>query len=223
MLRKKSKDIEAIIDVIPACVSFVDLEYRYQLNNKVYESWFGFTQKELCGKHVKFVLGEEQFKSLLPLFKKVFNGEVVRFEQTMNLKNERHLRVTYLPSYNYLEKVNGIFVFAEDLTDLKNNQEKLELSNRSLESFAHIVSHDIKSPLKTILSFGNLIKQDLANKKVVYKNEYLDFMIDSAQRLENLTGDLLSYAKVQNSNDTEDHVCSLQKIYKLLLTTCMLL
>jgi len=214
-LEQKSKDIEAIVDMLPACVSFVDLNYCYQINNQVYEDWFGFSKKELKGKHVSFVIGEDTFKEQLPLFKRAFNGEIIQFEITLNVKEEQHLRVSYLPLTDYRGKVSGTFVFAEDLTDIKRYQKELEISNQSLESFAYIASHDIRSPLKTIASFSTLLKKELGERNVHYSEKHLDFMIKSVKQLENLTSDLLNYAIVQNDSVEVNNPCSLKKVFKI--------
>lgn len=216
-LLRKSLEIESIIDALPACVSCIDLQYCYQLTNKVYEDWFGFSQKELKGEHVSYVLGDEGFKALRPYYNKVFNGETVRYETRVNVNGERHIRVTYLPSYDYLGKINGAFIFTEDLTDIKRYQEELEISNKSLESFASIVSHDIKSSLKTITGFSTLLKHELDGKSVLYNKVHLDYIVQSAKRLESLTTDLLSYAKVQNDKVDIHNGCSIQNTLKIVL------
>jgi len=214
-ITQKRQELEAIIDKLPACISFVDLNYCYQINNKVYEDWFGVSKEALKGKHIINTIGKEKFQKLLPIFKRAFNGEIVEFETTLNAKKTRHLRVTYLPVLNYKNQVKGTFVFAEDLTEIKNYQEKLELSNQSLESFAYIASHDIKSPLKTIMGFGKILKADLTKNKIDYKQDYLDNMIETAQRLENLTKDLLSYAMVQNDQFKVEAACSFNEILNI--------
>jgi len=150
-------------------------------------------------------------------FSKAFNGETVRFNITLNIKKERHLRVTYLPSYDYLGKVNGTFVFAEDLTDIKRYQKELEITNKNLESFASIISHDIKSPLKTMAGFGALLMRELEGKDILYNKVHLDYMVKSAQRLETLTTDLLTYAKVQNDKVDVNKACTLQNTLKIVL------
>jgi len=215
MLQQKPQELESIIDIMPACISFVDLNYCYQINNKVYEEWFGISKDELKGKHVSKVIGEEKFQTLRPIFDRAFSGEIVEFETTLNTKKRCHLRVTYLPILDYKDQVKGTFVFAEDLTEIKNYQEKLELSNKSLESFAYIASHDIKSPLRTIISFGKLLKADLVKNDIEYKQEYLDYMIESGNRLESLTTDLLNYAKVQNEKIEIESASCLKKVLKI--------
>lgn len=215
MLKQKPQELESIIDIMPACISFIDLNYCYQISNKVYEDWFGISRDELRGKHVSKVIGEEKFQKMLPIYERVFNGDIVELETKINAKKMRYLRVTYLPVLDSEEKVKGTFIFAEDLTEIKNYQEQLELSNKSLESFAYIASHDIKSPLRTIVSFGKLLKADLQKNNIDYKNEYLDYMIESGNRLESLTTDLLNYAKVQNEKVKIEKPCCLKEILQV--------
>jgi len=215
LLKQNSQELESIIDVLPACISFVDLNYCYQLNNKLYEEWFGVSKESLKGKHISDIFGEEKFQKLLPYLNLAFKGEVVQFEFTLNGEKQRHLRTTFLPSKDYLGTVKGTLVFSADITQVKDYQEQLELSNRSLESFAYIASHDIKSPLKTIISFAKLLQTDLNKNNVNYKSKYLDFIIKSGNILDNLTTDLLSFAKVQKNKVKVESACSFSEILKI--------
>lgn len=208
LLRQKAKDLELIIDALPACISFVDTNYCYQLNNKVYEEWFGFKKEDLRGKPASMVTGEEKFKNLKKTFDRAFSGEMIQFETILKGKS---LRVRYIPAKDYSGKITGCFVFAEDITQIKKYQNQLEESNQDLESFAYVASHDIKSPLRTILSFGELLKNDLENQAIDYNREFLNFIIDAAKRLENLTTDLLSYAKVHDKEDEKSGKSYLKK------------
>jgi len=218
LLKRKPQELESIIDVLPACISFVDLNYCYQLNNKMYEEWFGVLKTSLKGKHISDIFGKEKFQKLLPYLNRAFKGEVVQFEFTINGEKERHVRTTFLPSKDYSGTIRGTLVFSDDITQLKDYQEQLELSNKSLESFAYIASHDIKSPLKTITSFAKLLQTDLNKNKVIYKSKYLEFIIKSADVLDNLTTHLLSFAKVQNNEVKVETVCSFNEILKIVCT-----
>ncbi len=204
-LEEQKKELALITDVLPACVSYVDTNYHYQLANSIYEEWFGFTKDELKNKPVIEVIGQSNFEASLPIYQKVFNGETVRYKKMFQFPlGAKYLRVTYIPAYNYKKEVKGIYVFAEDLTEVYNYQKELEKSNERFKNFAYHAAHDIKSPLRTIKSFGTILQKSLTNKLNKDETENLTFIINAADRLSNLTNDLLNYAKAQNTkNDFE--------------------
>lgn len=82
----------------------------------------------------------------------------------------------------------------------KNNKDlkKYIDLNIQLEQFAHIASHDIKSPLRTIGSFVGLLKKSSKDKLDTKETEYLDLIETGAVRLNVLIDDLLDYTKANS-------------------------
>ena len=79
----------------------------------------------------------------------------------------------------------------------KTKSEALERSNQSLEEFAHIVAHDLKSPLRSIMGYVSLLKRrtkDLLDESSI---EFIDLTVDSVRQMERLINDLLDFAKVE--------------------------
>ncbi len=87
----------------------------------------------------------------------------------------------------------------EDINSrLEESIEKYKESNNQLEQFAHIASHDLKSPVKTITSFARLLKEQSAHKLDKQENTFLEFIQSSSQNLSHLIEDLLDYSKVNS-------------------------
>ena len=82
------------------------------------------------------------------------------------------------------------------LTDLQNVNDKLTQSNKELQDFAYIASHDLQEPMRKISSFGLLLKESLENKLDEDQQENFDFMIDAANRMQTMITDLLSYSRL---------------------------
>lgn len=94
-------------------------------------------------------------------------------------------------------------------------QKELERKNDNLERFVSIASHDLKAPLRTINSFSGLLKRELSkseNSNAVF--EYLDLIMEAAQRMDQLILDLLAYSRVE-SNTTEEEEVDLQQVLEL--------
>lgn len=80
--------------------------------------------------------------------------------------------------------------------DLIASKVELERSNRDLEQFGHVISHDLREPLRKILSFGDLLKHRYAGVLEDQGKDYLERMQKAAQRMDDLIASLLKYARV---------------------------
>ena len=76
--------------------------------------------------------------------------------------------------------------------------EELLRTNRELEQYASIASHDLQEPLRKITSFGELLVRDYSDRMDERGRLLVDRMVDGAQRLRQLIQDLLSYSRSSN-------------------------
>lgn len=81
--------------------------------------------------------------------------------------------------------------------ELQKSKKKLLRSNSSLQQFAYIASHDLQSPLRTVVSFAQLLEKKYGSHFDPIGKEYLDFIIVGTKRMQQLINDLLEYAKVE--------------------------
>jgi signal transduction histidine kinase len=80
----------------------------------------------------------------------------------------------------------------------KIKSEALERSNQSLEEFAYIVAHDLKSPLRSITGYVSLLKRQSRNVLDDNALEFIRLTVDSVKQMERLINDLLDFAKVES-------------------------
>ncbi len=86
--------------------------------------------------------------------------------------------------------------------ELKALNEKLKLSNIELERFAYIASHDMKTPIRNIISFLNLTERRAGKELSAELQEYITYASKSARELNTLIEDILNYSRVTK---TETH------------------
>ena len=85
-------------------------------------------------------------------------------------------------------------------------QHELERSYQALSEFSHTASHDLKAPLRHIVSYCNLIKEDFADKLDAQGIEYIKRLQVNAQRLQRLVDDLLAYSEAANAREEKTSV-----------------
>ena len=85
---------------------------------------------------------------------------------------------------------------------LTRSLEDLERSNKELEEFAYVASHDLQEPLRKMASFSDLLGKRYRHQLDERADQYLGYIADGAARLQRLINDLLSFSRVGRADFT---------------------
>lgn len=97
---------------------------------------------------------------------------------------------------------------ASRTNDLEDSNTKLRASNKELERFAYIASHDLKEPLRNIMSFAKLVERRLPEEVKKNKDiaEYMSYIFNNTIQMHSLIEDVLEYSRIDNLKIQKEEV-----------------
>lgn len=204
---KQQQLLEYYADYAPAAIAMLDKDFKYLIASNRWKKTLGL-EIALEGKTVQESL--KKFKQTwLTIFYKVLEGEksgvrVDYVERRDGLPNiwiewEAH------PWYNNDNQISGIIIFAEDISERVENEQKVKqymqeliLKNRELEDFAYVSSHDLQEPLRKIRAFGDRLSKKEKENLSPKGQDYINRMLNSAERMQQLITDLLRFSRISS-------------------------
>jgi PAS domain S-box-containing protein len=116
---------------------------------------------------------------------------------------DRWFLATKIPFRDQQGVIRGLVGISRDITEHKRLEEelrertaKLEVTNKELQSFAYIVSHDLKAPLRAIAKLAQWLVEDYAGAFDAKGNEMVDLLVGRVQRMDNLIDGILEYSRI---------------------------
>ena len=207
--KRKTKELEYQTILRTALDGFwlVDMQGHFLNVNQSYCSMIGYSYDELMKMAIPDIEVIDKPEDVAKRMKKIKEVGSDSFESRHRRKDGSILEVEV--SVNYLPIDNGrMCVFTRDITERKkaeialaNKTEQLERSNAELQSFAYVASHDLQEPLRTISSYMQLLEKRYKAKLDKDAQEFIDFAVSGANRLQTMIGGLLEYSRVETRGD----------------------
>lgn len=184
----------------------VDVNDQILFANHSFLDMSGYQENELIGKVARNIFTSEDAERVIVKENLArLGGNSNSYELLIHKKNKekRNWLISGAPQYNINGEVTGSIGIHLDVTELRNLQrqmqdllDKLEKSNTELEEYAHIVSHDLKSPLRSLNALFNWLKEDNKGKFDENSLNNFDLVEKNLEKMERLISDILEYSSV---------------------------
>ena len=175
--------------------------HKFVRANKVAEKLIGLKAEDLIGKSSKDLGLEWPPELLYRLYEVTRKGKPIEYERYNETVGKYFHTQVFSPGSGQLA-----FVF-DDITERKETEnqllsakEKAEISDRLKTAFLMNLSHEIRTPMNAILGFLDLLKEpDLDDSQ---KNEYIDIVNKSGERLLDTINDIIEISRIE-AGETE--------------------
>ncbi|SDG91493.1 PAS domain-containing sensor histidine kinase [Winogradskyella thalassocola] len=176
------------------------------LINHSFSEMSGYSEEELLGKKAGEIFPIEGGSEIIAIEnEKRKKGESNSYEIKIETKQGevRYWLISGAPNYDINGHVVGSIGVHLDITNLKALELqkeklllKLEKSNDELQEYAHIVSHDLKSPLRSIDALVSWLKEDNKGKLDAMSMRNFELIEATLEKMEQLISDVLDYSSV---------------------------
>ncbi len=203
--------LAAIVETSSDAIISQSLDGEILTWNAAAERTFGHTADEVIGQSIEIIVPAEYREELARYRAAVKRGEkIAHFETVRQCKDGRRIDVwlAVSPIQDHAGRVVGLSAVERDITERKRHDAQLRRLNAELqaksaemEQFAYIVSHDLKSPLVTMLGFVGLLREDLGENVRPEVTDGLNRIGGAATRMSQLIDDLLELSRVGRVKD----------------------
>jgi PAS domain S-box-containing protein len=178
----------------------MDPDGRLQMINPAACRFLGYAEQELIGKPVHFLFDEADALAAATEPSQDGAAGLPQANRELHFLTKGGIRVPILFSRSVLKDhgghVTGMIGVAKDLSERKAAEERLAHSNRELQDFASIASHDLQEPLRKVQVFGDRLKMKCAEQLGDEGRDYLQRMQNAVARMQSFINDLLAYSRV---------------------------
>jgi PAS domain S-box-containing protein len=196
-LRASEGELRLITDSVPAFIGYADSSETLLFCNKALATLVGAQPKDLIGRPLRQLYGDEVYQTLQPYAQRALAGEKVQFQRRQATRDGRviDLDVIYIPRRGALGEVEGFYSLITDITELKR-------LDRMKSEFVSTVSHELRTPLTSIRGSLGILAGGVAGPLSDKVRGFIEIAKDNCERLIRLINDILDMEKIESGKMT---------------------
>ena len=219
--KEQEERFRKVIEASPAAIILMDQNRKINLVNLQTERLFKYRREELIGLSAENLIPERLLKddSATPdILKSTEKIDSLGIDQNFYGLTKLHKEIPIEVKLNFI-RINGedmILASIIDITERKHQEaeikkyvDKLQFKNKELEQFSYITSHDLQEPLRTVLSFIDVIQEDYGGTMDKELDVYLKYISEASIRMSNLIKSLLDYSRIGYKGKVEKIDCNI--------------
>lgn len=215
LLYKKSTELKGVFENIIDAYVVIDLKGNVIKINDAATDLFGY---DIIKEQVNVVnlIYKEDFKYAMKSFYELTkNGFFTNYRARVHTKPNgiKWVHINASVIFDSDHKPIAAQGIVRDITDIKNLESQkenllseLEKSNNELQEYAHIVSHDLKSPLRSINALVSWLKEDNAGKLDEASMQNFEHIETTLEKMEQLISDILDYSSIGVVSDDKQEI-----------------
>lgn len=217
---KKEQLLTAVINNAASAIFVKNQEGKYILANKKFATDFETDTDSIVGKTAFDLFPEEVAAKLIENEAEIIqSGKGVNGEVSVEIKGIRKTMLTNkFPLFDTNNNIFAICCIATDFTDLKNSKTEQEIlsiqlqrKNQQLLNFAHITSHNLRSPVSNLNSLLWLYKESQTSEEKALLFEKFETVIHN---LSDTLNELVDALKIQEDTDKKREPLQFEDVFK---------
>lgn len=185
--------------------------------NPKFKEITGYSEEDILGKNCRILQGEKSNKETVfrikNAFKKPsdFQGQILTYK-----KNGEYFwsNLVIDPVFNERNQLINFVGFIQDISLQKRSEEELIFKNKELNTFIYRASHDLRSPIASLMGLSDVAKMEFSDQPKVLN--YLNFFNQTSYRLDEILKNLLKLTALKQGNPVYEELILEQIIQEIM-------